>query len=443
MIERRIMLVSGECPWNCYFCGYGARKTKNYSKEEMKEQIDNYFKGFEPGKIDKLKVDMPGSVLDPNQVSDDTQRYLVKKCKEYGIDELVVETRPEFVNKNNLSTFGDIDLTVAIGLDVADDHYLRKLNKDFSLSDYETAATIAKACGCEVKTYVLVNPPFVKDEKKLLDKTVREALEYSDRVVLINCYPHEGTPFGGEFDEDLDEEFIEEIEEWEPLSKGEFFDLAKNWLVNPDVEYDLMKKEAPPTWKAWVPRFSDEPELSGDPEKVLLNPVCSTWQNFLREKYSAPVGKNILLLLPDLDETPRSESDFYQGVVEILGDMDLEDDVHLVAVTPVGIMPLEFDEYYPFSSYKWNFSELDGDEKEQYREITKERVRDYVASQRINYGRYVSALKPSSLTGKGVRDGFDEVSMDLVECLKEGDEEEFELTEEVEREIRGCLESLS
>ncbi|MFB6217326.1 MAG: radical SAM protein, partial [Candidatus Aenigmatarchaeota archaeon] len=337
MIERRIMLVSGECPWNCYFCGYGSQRAKNYSHEEMKKQIDNYFTGFEPGKIDKLKVDIPGSVLDPSQVSRETQKYLVDKCKEYGIQELVVETRPEFVNRKNLSVFEDIDLTVAIGLDVADDHYLRKLRKGFSLSEYETAATIAKANGHKVKTYVLANPPFVDNVKEMLDKTVREALEYSDTVVIINCYPHENTPLVGDIEVEDDEELSEEmkeIKEWEPLEKEEFFDLAKNWLVNPDVEYDLRQGEVPPTWKAWVPRFSEEEKLEGEPEKIFLNSVCSTWQNFLTNRYSPPEGKDTVLYIPDTDTKPRKQSDFYEKLMEFLEEKGVREDVHTVVITP-------------------------------------------------------------------------------------------------------------
>lgn len=433
MIERRMMLASGECPWNCYFCGYGTKRHKKLSHEEMKEQIDNYFRGFKPGKIDKLKIYMHGSFLDTNQVPQETRKYLVEKCEEYGIEKLEVESRPEFVTRENLSDFKDIDLTIAIGLDVADDYYLRKLNKGFTISDYEDSTQIARSLGFDIKTYVLVNPPFVEDRKNILDKTVREALKFSDNVVLINCYLHKGTLLKQKIESEEEEEKID----WEPLSKEEFFDLTKNWLVKPNIDYDVRKKEAPPTWKAWIPRFSDESEIEGPSTEALKNPKFETWQKFLVNKYNPPENKPIALFLPDPGTKPFTESELFKKIQSEIKDLDLEERIHKMVISSPGVVPLEFEDYYPFKSYSWGPNDMDKDVERRYLEVTVKRLKNYLRSHITYYNKLVHFFEEGSVNQRVVEKVCEEMDVEIIGCMDSGMEEK---SEESLQSLRSCLE---
>lgn len=420
MIKRRIILASGECPWNCYFCGYGSRKPESLSPQEMKEQIDNYFKGFEKGKIDKLKVDTFGSFLNKEKVTEEVRRYIIRKCREYSIDELEVETRPEFVEKENLSELGGINVTLAIGLDVADDFYLKKLNKGFTVSNYEDAAQIAKSMGFGVKTYVLVNPPFVENEKKILDKTAREALKFSDKIVLVNCYLHEETPLEDMLSSD------EEID-WEPLSKEEFFELTKDWLVKPNVNYDVRRKEVPPTWKAWIPRFSDEEDIVGVSEEELVNSKYETWQKFLTQRYNPPENRSLLLFLPDSQTKPFSESELHMEIEEALANLNLEETVHRIILSSPGVIPMEFEDYYPFDSYEWDPGNLDEEMKKRYVEVVKERVKKYIENHRIYYDEYFHLFKSDSLNSRVMKEVSKDLDVEIKSCFEDvEDSSEYE-----------------
>lgn len=405
------MLISGECPWDCYFCGYGKERYKSLSHEELKKQIDNYFKGFEREKIDKLKVDIPGSFLDQSQVPLKTRKYLVEKCKDYGIGEIEIETRPEFVNRENLSSFKDINLTVAIGLDVADDYYLRKLNKGFSVSDYEDSTRIVKSMGFNVKTYVLVNPPFVDDAEKILDKSVREALNFSDSVVLINCYPHKDTT--------LKEMMSNEEIDWKPLTKEEFFELTKKWLVKPNIEYDVRKKEIPPTWKAWIPRFSEEEKIVVASIEEMKNPKFEMWQKFLREKYNPPENKAMALFLPESVRGSPTGSDLYEKVQSSLKDLGLGDDIHKIIISSPGVIPEEFLSYYPFVSYESNLDKFSKEDKEEYVEVTGKRLMKYIKSHQVYYDKYFSFFNSNSLQEKVLQKVSGEMEINIKNCLQE------------------------
>lgn len=377
----------------------------------MEGQIDNYFKGYEPGKVDKLKVDIPGSFLDPNQVPPETREYLVDKCKKYGIKEIEIETRPEFVSKENLSNFKDIDLTVAIGLDVADDYYLKKLNKGFSVSEYEDSTRIVKSIGFEVKTYVLVNPPFVDDAEEILDKTVREALNFSDVVVLINCYPHEGTA--------LEEMMSSEETEWKPLSKEDFFKITKKWLVKPNIEYDVRKKEVPPAWKAWVPRFSDREKVVVTSEEEMEDPRFVTWQNFLVDKYNPPESKDVALFIPHSSHRPFGESNLLEEIDSVLEGSNLAGRTHKIMLSSPGVVPVEFADYYPFGSFKFDFDRLTEEAKERYVELTKKRLKEYIQSHKVYYEKYFSIFKPESLNNEVVNKVAEDMGIEIGRCCGE------------------------
>ena len=81
---------------------------------------------------------------------------------------------------------------LAIGLEIADDKILTKLNKPFRLKDYEEFVKKAKSYGFGVRTYLLVNAPF--STKEDLKKSVEYAKKWSDEIVLINLYPHKDAP---------------------------------------------------------------------------------------------------------------------------------------------------------------------------------------------------------------------------------------------------------
>ena len=193
MQDKVLVLKSGACGWaKCCFCGYGRIPGKEPSFQNLKKDFDAFYGGVHAG--DAVKVFGSGSFLDVKQVPADARRYFIERFKESGAKKLYIESRPEYITEEALKEFSGIELSVAIGLEVADDALLDKINKGFHLKDYAEAATKIHRCGAKVRTYLLVNPPHAKDVKKTLDKSVEYALQRSDTIVLINLLPHGNTP---------------------------------------------------------------------------------------------------------------------------------------------------------------------------------------------------------------------------------------------------------
>jgi len=161
MSEKVFLMKFGRCAWHqCLFCGYGRIKGKEPSIENLRKEFDSFFGRLEPD-VDHIKVFGSGSFLDEKQIPPEGRRYFIQKCRESGIKKLTIESRPEFINGDVLKEFEGIELEVSIGLEIADDRILDKINKGFHLRDFEIASRLLHSHNARVRTYLLVNLPFV------------------------------------------------------------------------------------------------------------------------------------------------------------------------------------------------------------------------------------------------------------------------------------------
>lgn len=363
MSERIFFLKSGKCAWKrCLFCGYGRTCGIEPTVENLIKEFDLFF-GNLNNNITHLKVFGSGSFLDEKQVPKEARLYFIEKCRKNSIKELTIESRPEFITSEKLREFNGITLTVAVGLEVADNHILDKINKGFCLRDYENAAGILHSHGCKLRTYLLVNPPFVDDIQKSLENSVEYALKYSDSVVLINLLPH--------FNSELFEMWLHG--EWNFLSKEEFYKVTKKFKNNPKIELDIE------TFR-FIPKFPKhmQENLKGVGEEFLTHPHFEVWQDYLVRWYKPPEDKEFLLFLPCSYEKPYSGSKTHRGIIEKLKKLNFYNSIHQVMISNAGVVPREFEDMYPFNAYDWNERLETPEIKDRYIEITAIRLEKYL-----------------------------------------------------------------
>jgi len=346
MPEKALILKSGACSWaKCCFCGYGRTQGKEPKFQNLKKDFDIFYRDVQ--KADTIKVYGSGSFLDLKQVPSDARKYFIERFKEKGAQKLYIESRPEYVTNEALKEFEGIDLSVAIGLEVADDELLDRINKGFHLKDYAEAADIIHNCGAKVRTYLLVNPPYAKDIRKSLDSSVEYALKHSDTVVLINLLPHGNTP--------LMKMWLTGT--WNFLTKEEFRKITEKWRDDIRVELDEE------TFR-FIPKFPEQIKepLRGVGEEYLTHPHFEVWQDYLQRWYRPPEDKDILLFLPCSYTKPYSRSTTHRGIIETLKKTDKYGRIHQVMLSNTGVIPREFENMYPFNAYDW-------DEKQETAEI--------------------------------------------------------------------------
>jgi hypothetical protein len=376
MPEATLILKAGACNWRkCIFCGYGRIAGYKPTQENLEREFNAFFERL-PKDTKTIKVFGSGSFLDEKQIPADARKYFIKKCSESGVQELVIESRPEHITVEKLGDFNGIRLTVAIGLEVADDRLLDGVKKGFHLSDYERAVEAIRTTA-KVRTYLLVNIPNETDE--ILEKSVNYALAFSDSVVLINLLPHGNTP--------LFHQWVNG--EWTFLSREEFAAKTERWKSNPKIELDVE------TFR-FTPQFPPELKkpLNGVGEEYLTHPYFEVWQDYLLRWYQPPEGKN-LLFLPCSRKKPYSESDTHRNIIAVLNKTNTRGLFHEVMLSNAGVIPREFEDKYPFNDYDWD-ERLETEEvKKRYIEVTEQRIMNYLKAHK-EYINVCCYLKPDS-----------------------------------------------
>ena len=412
MKEKRLILSSGKCSWaKCFACGWGKLEAP-VDVHALKDKVEK----FDLEGVDRLKVFASGSFLDDAQFPKEFRKWFADYVKKKGVKELVIESRPEFITEDSLKDFEGINLTVAIGLECADNEVLEKYNKGFKVEDYLRAVDLLHSKGFHVRTYLMANIPF--GSKELLKKSVefvKKHMKEGDSIVIINTFPHSKSKL---FD-------LWVKGEWKPLSTQEFMKLVeefKDSFIEKDSENYL-----------FIPKFPAERKvvIKGATEEALKHPFFEVWQDYFVRFYEPPKGK-ALLFLPCSYRKPYSRSQTHQKIAKALKQAGVLGKVHRVVVSTPGVVPFEFNNYYPFNSYDWPEWEETEEVKQKYLEVTKERVKNYLKAHAGKYSKVLCFLKPDSLTFKAVKQACDELGIKIVNLL---DDEIYEAVKDKKNPI--------
>ena len=186
-----IILRTKGCSWaqnsGCSMCGYfNDSLWKNISDDDLLTQFDAAMEKYEGQKF--IKIFTSGSFLDDKEVTTNVRKKILKNLKETS-DKISVESRPEFITDKRLLEIKDIlkskIFEVGVGLETASDFISKHcLNKGFTFEDYIKAAKILKKHDVQLKTYVLIKPPFLTEKQSIQDaiKTVEKIESFTDII---------------------------------------------------------------------------------------------------------------------------------------------------------------------------------------------------------------------------------------------------------------------
>jgi len=175
------------CSWalksGCSMCGYFNDSIwKKIPDQDILKQYDKAMEKYNNEKF--VKIFTSGSFLDKTEISTNVRKKIIKNLSETA-EKISVESRPEYVTKNSLSEIKLDNFEVGIGLETAND-YIRKhaINKGFTFNDYKKAVNVLKKHKYNVKTYVLIKPPYLTEKESIDDaiKTVDIIKDFTDTV---------------------------------------------------------------------------------------------------------------------------------------------------------------------------------------------------------------------------------------------------------------------
>ncbi len=392
MNTKTLILESGNCSHSgCIFCGYCRERTQMLPAQILKARIDQLL--LDPP--EELKIFASGSFLDNNQFPSDFRQHLAEKCRTKNI-KLVFESRPEFITKDTLNDFKGVDLTVAIGLEVADNAILSKINKGFTKEDFAEAAETLHANGFKVRAYLIANLPFIKDIKTSLHDSVKYAKKYSDSIIVINLIPHSKAPL-------LD---LWLKGEWHPLSKKAFHELTQG--LNVDLDEETFR---------FVPSFPNKKKKfwTGVGGELLENDHYRVWQEYLTNWYETPENKDRALFLPCSYKKPYSHSQTHTLIFHVLKKVSGSKRIHRIVISSPGVIPFEFNNRYPFTAYDWDEKLETPEIKKEYIRVNKARVKAYLETH--NYKKVLCFYKPSSESYQALKQACEELSIPLKNIL--------------------------
>jgi archaeosine synthase beta-subunit len=212
-----MVLPTPGCAWalsnsgGCTMCSYVADSPlETVSADEMLDIFhENLEKQIQRQVLEgptALKLFVSGSFLNPDEVPPEARQGILKSLGEYPeIEEVVVESRPEYVNEEVLreccATITGKIFEVAMGLETGDEkRRINIINKGFSNDEFERAVGIIQKLKSEYpvrsKVYLLVKPILTSEKEAIIDAI--QSAEYAeqsgvDRISFCPSTIHKGT----------------------------------------------------------------------------------------------------------------------------------------------------------------------------------------------------------------------------------------------------------
>jgi len=189
------------CSWShdsgCTMCGYfNDSMWENVSDNDLLAQFNRVMETYSGEKF--VKIFTSGSFLDDKEVKPKIRTEILQSLAEKA-EKISIESRPEYITnkkiKDTLNVLNSKIFEIGIGLETAND-LVREyaVNKGFTFNDYKKAAEIVKKNNCELKTYVLIKPPFLTEKESIDDsigavdkiKTITDTVSFNPTNVQRN-----------------------------------------------------------------------------------------------------------------------------------------------------------------------------------------------------------------------------------------------------------------
>ncbi len=157
-----IFLTNRECPWRCVMCDLWRNTLPGpVAIGDIPRQID-YALARMPSPARQIKLYNSGSFFDRGAIPPQDRAAVAALLQPF--ERVIVECHPALVDES-CAQFQELiegQLEVAMGLETAHPDVLEKLNKRMTLEQYAAAASYLKSSGIALRSFVLIQPPFMK-----------------------------------------------------------------------------------------------------------------------------------------------------------------------------------------------------------------------------------------------------------------------------------------
>jgi hypothetical protein len=141
----------------------------------MVEQVrDILRKGGPITDCDCVSLYNDGSFFAPHEIKDEIRILIAGLVAQSGVSLLTVESLPQFVTEARLlpvlDALGDVKLDIGLGLQSAHPQVREYcVNTSVDNNSYERAVKLLQRHGVQIKTYIMLKPPFLTENEAIAD----------------------------------------------------------------------------------------------------------------------------------------------------------------------------------------------------------------------------------------------------------------------------------
>lgn len=161
-----VFLTNKECPFRCLMCDLWAHTTDTtVPPGAIPAQIDYALANLPPAR--HIKLYNSGNFFDTSAIPPGDYAAIAHRVNAFKT--VIVENHPKLCTEACLD-FRDLlvgTLEVALGLETAHPVVLDRLNKRMTLDDYTRAVTFLRRHAIDVRSFILLKPPYLTEEEGL------------------------------------------------------------------------------------------------------------------------------------------------------------------------------------------------------------------------------------------------------------------------------------
>lgn len=171
-----LILVNRRCPWCCIYCDLWKNTVPaTVPLGAIPAQIDYALEQLAGSNARQIKLYNAGSFFDPKAIPPGDFPAIAERVRSF--ERVIVECHPALVGESAVAfqtLLGpNTHLEVAMGLEIADDAILARLNKRMTLAMFARAAEFLRDNQIALRAFVIVKPPFVRTEEEALAQAQR------------------------------------------------------------------------------------------------------------------------------------------------------------------------------------------------------------------------------------------------------------------------------
>jgi archaeosine synthase beta-subunit len=159
-----VFLTNRECPYRCLMCDLWQNTLdETVPPGAIAAQVTYALEQLPP--VRQVKLYNAGSFFDPKAIPPVEDLALARMLEPF--DRVIVECHPALVGRRCAEFAARLrgKLEVAVGLETVHPVVLERLNKRFTVEDFERAAAFLKHRAIDLRVFLLVRPPFMTEEE--------------------------------------------------------------------------------------------------------------------------------------------------------------------------------------------------------------------------------------------------------------------------------------